>query len=374
MAHKRASYQYQPLTRGWYIRVLTIEPLNPNEPSTLLKVNLVERHLRSAIFDALSYVWGNQDQRCCISCNGYEHWIGQNLHEALVEYRRRGAVRDVWADAICINQQCETEKTQQVRMMSQIYEAARRTITWLGQFQPGDAEAIKLAELIYARCWNDGYDHQRDGLSSTDLDLEARGIPVVMDRHLGINSSWQALFNLLSHSWFNRVWVVQELLVSPNPKMWRGDRSVSTEIVLLAALLVGEKRNLREHFGTIQSSQSFPAQAVAICRHRYRTIDDHPIWVTMDHTTSLEATDMRDRYFALAGICTGDLSDFVDYTRTIEPIACQVGMMALLGTPEFQMMDGLDHLADHPSLHLRSQQIIHPFMGPKSHLTASVRV
>lgn len=32
-----------------------------------------------------------------------------------------------------------------------------------------------------------------------------------------INLSWKALFQILNHPWFSRIWVIQELVLSSNP-------------------------------------------------------------------------------------------------------------------------------------------------------------
>jgi hypothetical protein len=111
MAQDEPSFRYDTLLQGRYIRLLMIEPPEADKPSSILRVSLVEQPLDTTEFDALSYVWGDQTQKFCISCNGQNHSIGRSLHEALMEYRRRGSTRGLWVDAICINQACKAEKS-----------------------------------------------------------------------------------------------------------------------------------------------------------------------------------------------------------------------------------------------------------------------
>jgi hypothetical protein len=151
MASAEESFRYASPLYGRRIRLLFIEPHDSDGPdSAPLRVTLVEESLDTAVFDALSYVWGDQTNQVYITCNGKGLYIGQNLHAALMEYRHRLQFdRGLWADAICINQGDDREKTDQVQMMKHIYGAAGRTIIWLGPGEAGDVEAMKLAELAH---------------------------------------------------------------------------------------------------------------------------------------------------------------------------------------------------------------------------------
>ncbi|OAL54636.1 HET-domain-containing protein [Pyrenochaeta sp. DS3sAY3a] len=320
-----------------------------------LELRLVEVPLDTTDFEALSYVWSDQSQKVPIRCNGQDHSIGQNLHEALMEYQRQGSTRGLWVDAICINQSCDTEKSQQVRMMRDIYGIAKRTIIWLGPLQPNDIEGIDLAEMIYAKCRKNNEYNENDGFIDRDFNCKDQGVPEPIEGQ-DIRRSWRALFNILIHPWFTRIWIVQELLVSQHPIMWRGERSIEPDTVLWMAHQIGGKADLRRFYWMVFGEPSFPASNIALCHYRYRESNPHPLWIFMFSTIGMEATDKRDRYFALAGISTGFSSCFVDYSRPLEQVACQVGLMLLLGSQEFPMLDGLDHLADLPNRSLLSQQ------------------
>lgn len=132
------AFHYTSTLKGRQIRLMYIECYSGLDLHTSpLSVKLVEENLDTADFDALSYVWGDQTTRMHMKCNGKNVTIGQSLHDAMMEYRlrlRRGRgligdrIRGLWADAICINQSNETEKTEQIRMMRDIYKAAKYTI------------------------------------------------------------------------------------------------------------------------------------------------------------------------------------------------------------------------------------------------------
>jgi hypothetical protein len=58
--------------------------------------------------------------------------ITASLCSALKRFRLATASRRLWAGAICINQDDNTEKSIQVRLMSRIYGWARRVLVYLG--------------------------------------------------------------------------------------------------------------------------------------------------------------------------------------------------------------------------------------------------
>jgi hypothetical protein len=45
--------------------------------------------------------------------------------------------RLIWADAVCINQADDEEKSWQVRMMGDVYRNADRVLIWLGLAEDG---------------------------------------------------------------------------------------------------------------------------------------------------------------------------------------------------------------------------------------------
>lgn len=66
-------------------------------------------------------------------CDGKPVHVGQNLYSALSYLRRTNEPRVIWADALCINQTDDLEKSRQIALMSSICKAARRVVLWLGE-------------------------------------------------------------------------------------------------------------------------------------------------------------------------------------------------------------------------------------------------
>ncbi|CZR66949.1 uncharacterized protein PAC_16848 [Phialocephala subalpina] len=295
MTSNENSFQYDSFLQGRHIRLLIVEP--PDKRSTLLKVTLWRRILTE------------QNLTLCHTSRAI---------------KTTSAFRALLVDAVYINQNCDSEKTQRVRMMRDIYCAATSTIIWLRSLERGDVEGIRLAELVYGKCQKDDYRYDEDSFRYNDFNCEARGVPDVMEGQ-DMSPSWKALFNILTHCWFSRIWIVQKLLVSQKPLTWRGDKSMNTDVMLWMAKQIGGKGGLVRSLRMIYDSPTFHSRAISLCRYRYEESNPHQIWITISNTIGMEATDIRDRYFALAGISTGPPSGFVNYSRTLEQIACQVG-------------------------------------------------
>lgn len=170
-------------------------------------------------------MYGAQE-KISIKCEGLWLSISPNLHDALCERRRRHCSGFLWADAICINQGDNQERAHKVRSMRDIYAKANRVIIWLGRGGPKDFEAFQLAKSLYQKCDGDRFDIDTHKLDTKNFDYKTMGAPRPS------SPPWDALFTILSHPWFHRVWVVQERLVAQGSTMWRGALNLDTGIIL----------------------------------------------------------------------------------------------------------------------------------------------
>jgi hypothetical protein len=80
----------------------------------------------SLSYIALSYFWGNADERGEINVNGQDTCVTKSLEIALRYMRKIQEDVLVWADAICINQADSDEKQYQIGMMGNIYANGRQ--------------------------------------------------------------------------------------------------------------------------------------------------------------------------------------------------------------------------------------------------------
>jgi hypothetical protein len=128
------------------VRLLRLEPEGERRiiSGTLIKASLLDQ----PHYQALSYCWGDPDDRVAAILDNRRASITRNLNHAL-QYLRRQGYGTVWVDAVCINQSDETEKSLQIRNMKQVYHQGANTISWLGKRGNDQAElAIKFLHLI----------------------------------------------------------------------------------------------------------------------------------------------------------------------------------------------------------------------------------
>jgi len=125
-------YQHVPLGTQRSIRVLRLAPSVKHDSQ--IRGQLVEVSLDSnPKYEALSYVWGPLQPECYIECHGSKLRISANCGAALRRLRYRCCLRNLWIDAICINQTSIPEKNIQLRLMADVYRKARRVLVWLGE-------------------------------------------------------------------------------------------------------------------------------------------------------------------------------------------------------------------------------------------------
>jgi hypothetical protein len=189
------------------IRLLILEP--STEKTAEIRCEIIHEALKSAgavSYDALSYTWGAPQDKAerPISVQGCDMTVSRNLDLALRALRYPTEPRTLWIDAICINQQSNRERSKQVSLMRKIYSLAQKTIIWLGE---GNGESTRAIEWI----------------SQIVADEVVTGIV-----------PWEAVILLCRHSWFTRVWVVQEFVVGKQVECRVGTQSFPAEKLKLA--------------------------------------------------------------------------------------------------------------------------------------------
>jgi hypothetical protein len=142
---------------SWQTRVLTIHAGSFEDPVTcdLTVVDLlaqkgvgVPTSSKVIEYEALSYSWGTVDLKSAVVINDIEYPITQHLWDALKHLRKKDKDRHCWTDALCINQYCNREKSQQVQNMYLIFEKATAVVTWLGLPQGNDISALKALQKL----------------------------------------------------------------------------------------------------------------------------------------------------------------------------------------------------------------------------------
>lgn len=142
--------------------------------------------------------------------------INSNLEKALRQLRQPKSTWIAWADGICINQEDDHEKSYQVRNMDRVYEGAERTTLWLGASADDSDLAVDLVnEFSKYERRESAYCKERD------YDWEA----FFQTTH-SWTRHWEALNKLMARPWFQRRWVIQEVVLSTGMEVRCGDRTL----------------------------------------------------------------------------------------------------------------------------------------------------
>jgi hypothetical protein len=149
-------------------------------------------------------------------------------HKKLSEISTCEALSYEWGEPTCINQEDLKERLQQVASMSTIYKSAKETIMWLGEETLHTQDAFNVIPRL---------SDARQGL--VDLPLSGhRG--QVKDRsalccadelqNLLTESVWIGLQNLYFRSYFDRLWIMQEICLSSKASIVCGSHSIDWNI------------------------------------------------------------------------------------------------------------------------------------------------
>jgi len=309
------AYIYQPLggNGASSIRILTVLPgpfstelwCEINEvPFGQVKVNRPSDETEIS-YEALSYTWGSQPKfNCKIFCNGTIFKITENLHNCLIHLRYKDQPRKLWIDAICINQQDETEKNRQIRMMRDIYGKAKQVVIWLGMPAPDDGTQKALAMVRHAAACL----RQETGKV---VPLPQEIIPrrffeaTASSQHnfppLNKLEAWEPLTELFQREWFRRVWVYQESAVASSATVKIGAFDLDWADLCAAVSFFSLKNYI------VKGLSEVKALVYSICvssgiGFRRKLYQRMPLISLLEATIYFRATVDKDRVIALLGL------------------------------------------------------------------------
>lgn len=159
------------------------------------------------IYTAISYVWGSSEANSTIILNGEDYQTTSSALTALKGLRSRWRKKRFWIDAICIDQTSNADKAEQISIMAGIYRNAKQVTVWLG-VDPDGTLALSLARRLWIRTRLGGV------IGSSKYSLDAP------------EPAWSGLRRLLHNNWFQRSWIVQEVM-SNNVVVRYGDAEIS---------------------------------------------------------------------------------------------------------------------------------------------------
>ncbi|KAF2491689.1 HET-domain-containing protein [Lophium mytilinum] len=386
MRNPRQPLRYKPLQpRRKEIRLFRLKPKNYRpDPCPWYLVNVtvfgeLEHVSRDGHvpYTALSYAWGD-GVRHRMGVGQEELYISTNLEDALQQLQDDEKDVLLWADQICINQKDETERSEQVKQMREIYAEADRTIAWLG-LAADDSDMVfdflnamstcadseqaldvpELGNTSFRNIANSielGNTSFRSIANSIDLDdtsfrnttksIISNVFPLIPDS-VKRDTIREGFDQVCRRSYWSRLWVIQEFAVARRLDVMCGKSSIPS-CKLLSVLQMDRLLDLYLHNCIYMHCEEKDAADVVrvvldscvkgnvekivyrrYVYHHLEHLDEKLLHnalistlVTGSNYYPPECSDPRDRVFALLGLAddAAEFHEFPDYTMSCKDV------------------------------------------------------
>jgi hypothetical protein len=281
-------------------------------PLSGLRCQLIHVRISEApAYEAISYCWGNAPPTKTVIVNGRPMEVLDSVYEVLHYRHSFRQARLLWIDSVCINQDNELEKEEQIQLMRTIFSRAISVIAWLGDME----HAFVARDFLHTL-------HAKNGIFGQTTEQ------LFNEYNHSVDIGWKNLGILFSKSWFTRIWIVQEIALAKNIQLVFGDASIDWEKFAGVLPLICDPLLTRflgspdAEYGMIRPSiGASNALIMAYCRNRVQewlhvTLDE-----TLSFTIAFESTKGHDKIYAVLGLTdqrAGKIKP--DYRKSVEKV------------------------------------------------------
>jgi hypothetical protein len=296
-------------------------------------------------------------------------YITASLASALRHLRDRYRKRQVWADAICINQDDIEERNQQVRQMASVYSLAHHTVIFLGE---GTSKTTQFLDILQSNASKHGGLVSGSHLAESLTDLSN-------------NIEEPAMQWILSRPWFRRVWTLQELVLSRDPWIQCGTSLTRWETLRIHITTSGresreEEKLFRsmselhlEHLNELFREVKPRNQQYDI--YNERSVTAEKLFDLLVSRKGFGVSDPRDMLFANVGLVPNlhsnddPLLDLIAVDYEKDEVQVYVDLtcyfLEVLGDPALSLLDGAPRLVKNlPSWVPDWTSVPHPLYVP----------
>ncbi|SPJ72129.1 related to heterokaryon incompatibility protein (het-6OR allele) [Fusarium torulosum] len=275
----------------------------------------------------MSYTWGDDNATETILVNDGQFALRPNLFSALKSLRNFDSPRLIWIDAICINQEDESERNHQVWQMNNIYSNAAVVNVWLGSATASSDAGIGFLEKFFSLL----YQNPKGQLPIVGSTIELLGSGEIRSKteratsvypksieayHEFYRSILSLLYDpdmvsdldhsvaLLSRLWWRRMWTLQESVLCPNVVCWCGSKTFPIERLYHLSYFIYFSINFNVWKGApIQPEVSLRAVwRAADLREHMATRKRIRLALALDSTWNRAASDKKDKVIGLLGL------------------------------------------------------------------------
>lgn len=353
----RNEYRYRPLpvkpTRT--IRILSLLPKDPLSD----EVRFILHHRRLShrprdhhVFEALSYAWDSAYRQSLVYCyspsthceisrgccqddaNPDSSWftpaewqaahkkeicdqcsegpersdtkakmyVTANLLAALQHLQPLRGSRELWIDAICINQEDQAERSQQLHLIPDIFRMAKQVVAWIGEGRQSTDIAFEFMTQI------------AENARAVSVDSDVQPYMYIKPQWLkGANAEllsnaddlpgWRAALDIYTEkrTYWHRLWVVEELTLNNNAIVQCGPSTISWMDLAIASMILYQCVFIVKHepYRHVQQDVFYVFQTHQLFR---RGDSGLPLWWLMRTHSRRDCTKPQDRVLALLGL------------------------------------------------------------------------
>lgn len=299
-----------PLRTRRDIRLLQLLPDSFTNPDIYCIITSTTIDLAEYKFEALSYTWGETTLSKTIYCGhtNAQIKVSLNCYNALRHLRDQVITRTLWIDAICINQENIQERGSQVQIMGEIFSASANTVVFLGDSTP--ESQVLFQHLAAADQWIKSDD--QNPANPPEL-----GHDIITEMEL-----------LLKRAWFTRIWVIQELILSPRVTFMCGRDTATIEA--FSSFLYRHEKNRR-------AFRHFPVPMELDDNHFKAMLEDgltpvQSMFLYVVGANTCESTDSRDQILALTPLIDNrplGLETLINYDRSVNSLFYEFALLLL---------------------------------------------
>jgi hypothetical protein len=271
-------------------------------------------------FEAVSYVWGKSIDGSTISIGVDNLAIPKNLDPFLRRLRHTDRTRVLWVDSICIDQTNIPERNSQVKLMGDIYSRASAVTAWIRPDTPADC----LRTLDFIKGIAQSREQHWSPLQDPDSPLTLSGLDFL------------SVMDFFKQQWWMRMWTLQEAVLAKQLILYVGDVTLPWDVVAKFT------SNFVWHAASCCSDVSKKFFIINDVLHRLSTVEDLEVYrdkikkgTSIDFCQLIaagsfrDATDPRDKIYAVLGLTGGLYSPRIDYSLDVTTVYKEAAVHAI---------------------------------------------
>ncbi|KAF2436100.1 hypothetical protein EJ08DRAFT_645110 [Tothia fuscella] len=301
----RKPYLYSPLQTDRVIRLLSLRRPSVDGYKGGFYYQIMIMSLDDPVpYESVSYLWGNLQRACRLNfMDGSYLPITESLAQALPEISTHCKTGYLFIDQISIDHANVSERNYQAKIAGDITRRASRMLVSL-EFPSQNVKALlPLVDLAW----------QYESSCKSVVHLQWALAPFLdLDpQDASINATnWRSVVELLSHNWFMRTWVFQEVVLSQSVAFIFEKRLVPFDAIVHLALATSRLETDSEGMpnGGVTTQPGFH-QLYSMVQHRSNILFGKPpdFWQLLSDTAPHgHCSDDRDSLYALLGFLNDD--------------------------------------------------------------------